>query len=245
MEYGVAMLEAFTCERQFLGIADLADILGISRSTIHRYAVTLVTLGYLEQDTRRKYRLARHAADSGVAVIGAIRSRTSAHIGLEELRNQTGHTVSMGMLDEARVIYIYCLFGHRRGQYAIDSHLGVGAHVSAHRTALGKALLASLSAAERSDLLMSIDLASRTGGSITAKSKLAVELDRIDPETPVVSDEELIEGARSIALLVPRPTGEPALAIDVTVPSSAYTVDQLKRQVGPPLKRAVKRISDG
>ncbi|HXP99338.1 MAG TPA: helix-turn-helix domain-containing protein, partial [Solirubrobacteraceae bacterium] len=47
LEFGVAILESFSGQRQELGIADLADIVGLSRSTTHRYATTLVALGYL------------------------------------------------------------------------------------------------------------------------------------------------------------------------------------------------------
>ncbi len=117
LEYGMAILESFSGGRQALGIADIADIVGVSRSTTHRYAMTLVALGYLEQNSKRKYRLARHAADPGGAAIGAIRREVAARAVLEELREQTGHTVSMGVLNGARVIYIYRLLAHGAGQY--------------------------------------------------------------------------------------------------------------------------------
>ena len=55
LEYGIAILECYSSERQELGIAELADIVGISRSTTHRYAITLMELGFLEQDAKRKY----------------------------------------------------------------------------------------------------------------------------------------------------------------------------------------------
>ena len=48
---------ALTPQRPVLGIADIADDLGMSRSTTHRYVITLVALGYLEQGASRKYRL--------------------------------------------------------------------------------------------------------------------------------------------------------------------------------------------
>ena len=57
LERGLAILSCFSGERPIRGIADLADELGMSRSTTHRYVVTLVALGYLEQDAQRKYRL--------------------------------------------------------------------------------------------------------------------------------------------------------------------------------------------
>jgi IclR family pca regulon transcriptional regulator len=243
LEYGIAILESFSREHQELGIAKLADIVGISRSTTHRYATTLVALGYLEQDPKRKYRLSTRAARPGSAVIAAVRRQIHARAVLEELREQTGHTVSMGVLDHARVIYIHRLFGHRSGQHAIDADLGAGANVPVHCTALGKVLLASLSDAERRELLTRLRLTRHGPNTITDKRKLAAELDRISPRGLVVSDEELIRGSRSIAVLVPRPSGEHPLAIDVTAPSAAYTVEELVQRVGPRVKRAARLIS--
>lgn len=243
LEYGVAILESFSRERQELGIAALADFVGISRSTTHRYAATLVALGFLEQDAKRKYRLSTRAANPGSAAIAAVRLQVHARAVLEELREQTGHTVSMGVLERGRVIYIYRLLGHRLGQHAIDADLGVGASVPMHCTALGKALLASLSDAERREALAGVRLTQYGPRTITDKSALVAELDRISPHGVVLSDEEAMGGSRSIAALVRSPSGERPLAIDVTAPSATYTLEQLVEQVGPHIERAARLIS--
>ncbi len=243
LEYGVAILESYSSEHQALGIAELADIVGISRSTTHRYAMTLVELGFLEQDPKRKYRLARRAADVGRVAVGELREQVPARAVLAELREHVGHTVSMGVLDRARAVYVHRLFAHRKGQYAIDRQLGVGANVPVHCTALGKVLLASLSDAERRELLAGLELVRHAPNTIVDRNKLAAELDRASPREVVVSDEELVTGARSIAVLVPRPRSERPLAIDVTVPSDAYTVNRLVNDLGPRLKHAAKLIS--
>jgi IclR family transcriptional regulator, pca regulon regulatory protein len=243
LEYGVAILESFSGGRQTLGIADIADAVGVSRSTTHRYAMTLVALGYLEQNSKRKYRLAQHAADPGRAAIGAIRREVAARTVLEELREQTGHTVSMGVLDGARVIYVHRLLAHGIGQYSADHDLGVGADIPAYCSALGKILLASISEAERRELLGTVKLEPHGPNTIEERDELAAELDRISTRGVVVSDEELFAGSRSIAALVPRPRSKHPAAIEVTVPSAVYTVEQLRKRVGPPLKRAAKLIS--
>jgi IclR family transcriptional regulator, pca regulon regulatory protein len=243
LEYGIAILESFSSDHQALGIAEMADIVGISRSTTHRYAITLVALGFLEQDPKRKYRLATRAAGPGSAAIGAIRRQVPARAALEELRDETGHTVTLGVFDGIRVIYVHRLLGHRPGQHVIDRDLGVGANVPVHCTALGKVLLASVSDAERRELIASLELTRHGPNSITSKNKLAAELDRISARDVVVSDEELLPGARAIAVLVPRPSSEHPLALEVTVPSSAYSVDRLVKSLGPRVKRAARLIS--
>lgn len=243
LEYGIAILESFSREYQALGIAEMADIVGISRSTTHRYAITLVALGYLEQDDKRKYRLSAQATGPGSAAIGAIRNAAPALMALKELRDEVGHTVSMGVLDGDRVLYVYRLLSHRTGQYAIDMDLGVGAHIPVYCTAMGKVLLASISDAQRRELLAGLELVPYGPRSVTAKSKLTAQLDRIRTREAVVSDEELFEGARSIAVLVPRPANEHPLALEVTVPSSAYSAKQLLAEIGPILKRTARTIS--
>jgi hypothetical protein len=56
---GVSLLGSFGPDRTERGIVELARELGMSPSTAHRYAVTLVELGLLERCPRtRKYRLA-------------------------------------------------------------------------------------------------------------------------------------------------------------------------------------------
>jgi IclR family pca regulon transcriptional regulator len=243
LEYGVAILECFSSERRELGIADLADLVGLSRSTTHRYAVTLVTLGYLEQNAKRKYRLAARAGTPGAASISAVRQSVRALAVLKELRDGTGYTVSMGVLDRARVVYVYRLFGHRLGQYAIDRDLGVGANVPLYCTALGKVLLASVSEAERRELLAGLNLITHGPRTILNRDQLAAELERISLREAVISDEEFVGGARSIAVLVPQSHGELPLAIEATVPSSAYTVAQLVKEIAPRLKRAAQLIA--
>lgn len=65
---GLAMLTCFTPEHPVRGIADMADELDLGRSTTHRYATTLVTLGYLEQDPSRKYRLSPRSVQTAPVV---------------------------------------------------------------------------------------------------------------------------------------------------------------------------------
>lgn len=243
MEFGLAILECFSHEYSALGIADLAGMVGTSRSTTHRYATTLVVLGYLEQDTKRKYRLARRAAASGDAAVGALRLSPTGLSVLEDLREQTGHTVSTGILDGKRVLYIQRLLGHREGQYEVDRNVGIGVALPLHCTAMGKVLLAHLSEPEASQLLDDIELTRHAPNTITSKRSLLRELESVRQAGRAVSDEEHFRGMRAIAVLVQGAPAAQLLALEVAVPSSAYTAKQLIADVGPHLERAAKLIS--
>lgn len=75
---GLAILACYSGERSVLGISDMADELGMSCSTTHRCVITLVVLGYLEQDARRKYRLGLRAANLGMSALNAVAAALAA-----------------------------------------------------------------------------------------------------------------------------------------------------------------------
>lgn len=245
LEYGAAMLDCYSTEHGALGIADLATLVRISRSTTHRYAITLVALDYLEQDAARKYRLARHAADVGYAALEVLRERIQARAALERLREQVGHTVSLAALDGERAVYVYRLFAHRRGQYSVDRGVGVGASVPLHCTAIGKLLLASLGDEERRATVAELEFAPHGPNAILDAGDLLADLQRVKPLKALVSDEEHVQGARSIAALVAVPDGARPLAVDVTVPAAAYSASALRKHVGPVLEDAAAAIAQG
>jgi DNA-binding IclR family transcriptional regulator len=105
-------------------------------------------------------------------------------------------------------------------------------------------MLASLPGTERSELVETIDLVPEGPRSITEQDALLADLDEIDPEVPLVSNEESALGATSIAMTLLRRNIKQPMAIDVTVPSDAYTATQLLKQIGPELTQVARLMSD-
>lgn len=243
LEYGAAMLECFAANRIALRISELADMVGISRSTTHRYATTLVKLGFLEQDDKRRYRLTHQAAWPGMSVIDTIRKESRARTMLEDLREQTRLTVSLGLLYGARAIYIHRLPAHGTGQYQADGNLGVGAHLPAHRTAIGKAMLSSLLDTELRCLLPDMCTEGTEPGKPTATESLLAEIERVKTNGIATCDEEYANGARSIAAPVTRWLEKPILAVEITAQANTYTIEELLGRFGQQVKHAAKLIS--
>ena len=189
---GLAMLTCFTAEHPVRGIADMAVELDLGRSTTHRYATTLVTLGYLEQGPSRKYRLSSHVCDVGLSLLDSIVVRRVAREHLRGLRAQTGRTASLGVLGGTEVAYIDRWQGSRQGQYAVDVGIGLGTRLPVHCSAAGRALLARLPEAEQRELIARLRLTKRGPKTITTKTALRGELERIVVRGVAVEDEELL-----------------------------------------------------
>jgi tripartite motif-containing protein 71 len=152
-----------------------ATLLDLGRSTTHRYAATLVTPGFLEQGPSRKYRLSSHVSDVGLSMLDSLAVRRVAREHLRELRDQTGRTVSLGVLGGTEVAYVDRWQGPRQGQYAVDVGIGAGTRLPVHCTAAGKALLARLPAAEQQGLIRKLGPTRRTRKTITTKTRQSIE----------------------------------------------------------------------
>jgi IclR family acetate operon transcriptional repressor len=205
---------------------------------------TLVSLGWLEQDAKRRYLLASGALDVGLAALGSIARQVDSREVLEQLRDWTGFTASLAILDGIRATYVERLAAHGRGQYAADLGLRAGAHVPLHCTAVGKALLASLSDSALDDLLSTLELAAGGPSAICDHGVLRAEIERVDDEGGLaVSVDELASGVCSVALAVPALVDDRRLALEVNLPSSSRGVEQLPGAMGPFLQAAAKMIA--
>ncbi len=241
---GLAILDCFSAERPQMGIAALADRLNMTRSTTHRYAATLVVLGYLEQDHARQYRLAPRVSDLGLALLDSMILRRLARESLRRLRGQTGHTVSMAILDGGQIRYIERLRGWRRGQHGADLDLGLAARQPLHCTAMGKVLLAYLPLHRQEETMGELTLSAQGPKAITSKKKLRLELERVRRAGIAVSDEEQVLGLRSIAAPVLDEQGLALAAIAVAAPSEAFSRRQLVSAIGPLVEASAERVSE-
>lgn len=178
---GLDILSCFKPDRSVLGIADLADALRMSRSTTHRYVATLVMLGYLEQETNRKYRLGQGVTDLGTPALDATGLRVYRHY-LDDLRHSTGYTTSLVVLDRLEILYIDRVRSFRRGQHKMDLNLRVASRLPAYCTALGKVLLAHLPEPDQVGLVREMELTRRAPNTITTKKALLGALEQVREE---------------------------------------------------------------
>jgi IclR family transcriptional regulator, pca regulon regulatory protein len=241
LERGLAILGCFSARRPVLGIADIADELGMSRSTTHRYVITLVELGYLEQGASRKYRLGLRVTDLGMAALGSTGLREHAHPQLEELRRRTSYTAAVAVLDGEEALVVDRARTLRRA--AAGAEQQPGTRLPAYASAAGKLLLSALPEPEQRAQLARIKPAKRAPRTITSKKALRAELERVAKAGIALEDEELEAGQYAIAAPVRDESGEVVAAVTLSAPGAAISLRELRDALGPHLRAAADSIS--
>ncbi|HEY2537851.1 MAG TPA: IclR family transcriptional regulator [Solirubrobacteraceae bacterium] len=243
LERGLAIMGCFTPQRPVLGIADIAEELGMSRSTTHRYVITLVGLGYLEQNASRKYRLGLRVTDLGMSALNSTGLREHSHPYLEELRQRSSYTANLAVLDGSDILYLDRARSFRQGQSKIDLGLHPGSRLPAYCTSMGKILLAYLPEDERRERLADVKLTKRGPNTITSKSALREELEGVADAGFAVNDEELMRELYAIAAPIRDEAHEVVAAVNLAVHSSMISLVELVDALGPHLVSTADRLS--
>lgn len=243
LERGLAILECFTPARPVLGIADIADQLGMSRSTTHRYVTTLRALGYLEHVKGRKYRLSLSVTELGMSALNSTGLSERSRPILEELRTRSKYTASVAVLDGTEIVYIDRVFSFKREQKDIDIGVEAGSRLPVPCTAVGKVLLANLPAGVRNERFSQVTLKRRGPNAIMSKAALQAELKAVSGGGCATEDEECAAERIAIAVPVRNESREVVAAVDITARASTITVVQLIDRLHAHLTVAADRIS--
>ncbi|HTD08611.1 MAG TPA: IclR family transcriptional regulator [Solirubrobacteraceae bacterium] len=242
LERGLAILACFTSAHPVLGIADVADRLGMSRATTHRYMSTLVAQGYLQRDAR-KYRLGLGAVDLGMTTLGAMGLCNHARPDLQELAKRCRQTAEMAVLDGLEILVLESVSYARQGSRRAELVVRPGSRLPPYCTSMGKILLAYLPARQRERALAAMELVRHGPNTITNRTELAAQLGRVRDEGLAFNDEERIARSCAIAAPIRDETGDVVAAIDVTAHSGVLDVEDLADQFAGKLLAAAQRIS--
>jgi IclR family pca regulon transcriptional regulator len=243
LERGLAILGCFTPQTPVRGIADIGDTLEMSRPTTHRYVVTLLALGYLEQGAGRKYRLGLRVTDLGMSVLNSTGLREHAHALLEELRQSLGYSVSLSVLDGTEIVYVDRARSYTRGQINDVLDLQPGSRLPAYCTALGKILLAHLSEPEHKEILAEIKLRKRGPNTIKNKKELDHELANVRDTGIALENEENARELIAIAAPIYDQSEHVVAAVDVSLSAALIQIEEMAGALAPHLLATADRIS--
>jgi len=237
---GLEILGLFSPESPTISFSEVVERLRLTKSTAFRALATLETMGYVERvPGSRRYRPGLKALELGFTALNSLEVRQVARPYLERLAQETDETASLGVLDELRVIYV----DRVRDRAIVGVMLGVGDHVAAHCTALGKVLLAALPPEERARRLAQAELAAFTPDTITDAPALLAELAAVSRAGYAVDDGELAVGLRAVAAPVRNATQQVVAAINVSGPAMTISRARLIDEITPLVVGSAGQIS--
>lgn len=234
------LLCAFTPTDRDLGVSELASRLGLGKSSVHRLLSTLALEGLIERDAATgRYRLGLKLYELGSIVGDHLDLHEVVAGPIDELRNRTGETVHVAILDGPEVVYI----ARRESPHTLRLFGRVGHRNHAHCTSTGKLLLAFLPPADLATVLDGFTLPAHTRRTITDRGKLDSELDAIRRRGWADNIEESELGVNSVAAPIREASGRVVAAISVAGPAARFTPDGM-RQVAVDTVRTADAISD-
>lgn len=229
--HGLAILDMFERERPVVSLAEIAEKLGVHRSSASRLAATLAAAGYLQSAGEKgKYRLAGKLAALGALATDDTELRQAALPCLRELVKRCGETGHLAILDGAEAVTVEVV----DGWHTVRMHSWVGKRSPAHCSSMGKSLLAGVTGDDLAVIYPEPRLEERTPASITDRADLERELAEIRVRGYAEDQEELEAGLCCVAAPVFCRTGDVVASISVSGPVSRInetTLPELARDV--------------
>ncbi|NUO88457.1 MAG: IclR family transcriptional regulator [Cupriavidus sp.] len=160
----IEIMEIYAREGRSLTLTELAKLLGAPMSSCLGLIRTLASLGYLYETGRRQgYYPTRRLLDIAQRIARNDPLLERVQPVLESLRDATGETVVFGKLqDDGRVLYLDV----RESANPVRYIAAPGELRDAHVNSIGRAILGTLTAENRAELLAGVSFASRTGRTV-------------------------------------------------------------------------------
>lgn len=221
-------------------LTELAEAVGINKSSVLRLATPLMEAGLLDRDgASGRFRLGAAALSLWQACLDQLDLRSVAANHLRGLVRRTGHTCHLVLLDGRDVVYADKV----ENTTTVRMASRIGARMPAYRTAVGKAMLAFSPADLVADVLAD-GLAPATEHTITSPGAFHEELRRVRRRGYAIDDRENEPEVRCVAAPVFDHNRDPVAAISVSALVSRLPPARV-RELGPQVAEVCARVSAG
>jgi IclR family acetate operon transcriptional repressor len=203
--------------RQPAGVAELARVTGIPKSSVQRALRTLQTAGWIRPAGGgiTRWAVTTKALYVGRNAAGDLSLRDVAVPVMEDLRRRIDETVHLAIPEGDRVVLIERLETSK----PVRIVLALGTSLPLHASAQGKAVLAAGPAAMVEQLLAG-GLPQHTDTTITDPAELRAELEKIRERGYSTNGGEWRSDVSAVAAAVVDDTGRPVASISINVPTS-------------------------
>jgi DNA-binding IclR family transcriptional regulator len=208
------------------GVTEIATELGVHKSTAFRLVATLESHGVVEQNEERgRYRLGVGLLRLAGATTARLDVVQEARPLCRQLAAVTGETVNIAVLSDRSAFYL----DQVAGSSALQSHNWVGQHIPLHATSNGKVLLSGLEPERLKEVLGSMP--AYTSLTITKKSELRKEVERVREQGYAVAVDELEIGLTAVAAPIRNAHGDVIASMSVSGPTFRIAGDRVAEVV--------------
>ncbi|QCI99486.1 IclR family transcriptional regulator [Agrobacterium larrymoorei] len=235
---GLRIIEAFSAERPKLSISEAAEVAGLDRATARRCLLTLSELGYAAYDGKF-FTVTPKVLRLGTGCLATMPLPRIVQPLLDRLSEDIGQSTSVSILDETEIVYVA-----RASQRRVMSiALMPGSRLPAYCTSMGRVLLAALSEEQWQQVLSETVLEARTEYTITNREVLNEELLRTRERGYALIDQEVEMGLRSIAVPLKNVHRFTVAALNVGLPATAVSMEDLAERYLPALLNVQAELS--
>jgi len=240
VQRGVDILNCFDDSRIELSLNDISEQLGLNKSTVHGIINTLHNNRFIQQNSNGRYMLGQALFNKSIYAIHASKARLrSLSKGyMVQISNRYKCTSHVFAFDRGRLQFLDMTLPIN-SYYVISTVLNDVMHL--YCTASGKIVLSYMSLSERKEYFRHTELKAYTPKTLTLKEKILEEVDRIAERGYSFENEEVEEGALSVA--VPILADEERLFGTISVTGSKVKIKGKIDEIARDLQEASEKIS--
>ncbi|ADG79604.1 Transcriptional regulator, IclR family OS=Tsukamurella paurometabola (strain ATCC 8368 / DSM/ CCUG 35730 / CIP 100753 / JCM 10117 / KCTC 9821 / NBRC 16120/ NCIMB 702349 / NCTC 13040) OX=521096 GN=Tpau_3009 PE=4 SV=1 [Tsukamurella paurometabola] len=208
---------------------DLADSLGVHKTTVLRLLRPLVDARFAYHDEQHRYHLGSRVFDLAARASEqrSIRSIAAPH--LIAFNREYGRTTHLAAREGDAVVYIDKL----ESRDLIRMYSRVGMEANLNSSAVGKLLLASLPDAELKPIVATMDFTRRTANTIVTPQEYLAEIARVREQDWATDREENEPSINCIGAPVRDASGTTVAAVSVSVPDVVLPFEDLLDLLDP------------
>ncbi|UHQ96379.1 IclR family transcriptional regulator [Natrinema halophilum] len=178
-------------------VSELADHLGYTKSTVHRYLATLESQEYVVKE-RGTYHIGLRFLDIGEHAATRKKAYTMAESKVAELAEETQERAQFVVEEHGKAVYV-----HREiGNNAVRTDPGLGKRIPIHAAAAGKAILAYTPEEKVQHIIETRGLPAMTEHTITDPEELFEDLELTRDRGYTINENEILEGLSAIGVAI-------------------------------------------
>lgn len=238
LERGLVILEHLTSRPEGQTVTELTEALGLSKNSVFRITMTLLSHGYLVRDDQKRFSLSKKLLLMGCRSLNENSFIEQSLDVMRLCRDEIMESVFIGTLIGNEGVVIEQVLGTYPFKFSIDS----GHRMPMHCSAPCKAIVAHLPESERKRLLTGYAFKRFNENTITTRRAFEQALKEVRSCGFAMDHAEQVHGTHCIGAPVFNQYGYPIAAIWTTGPSDRLPVNSMKR-TGKIIRRYADMIS--